>query len=123
MTKLTERVRIEATELVRVQLSPDCKRLLLTLRDQAGQSISLSLPANCANAILTAMPRQIDSGAVHPLDSWNMTRAENGQDFLLTLRTPEGLAISFTTKPWQFEAMATIATHGGACRPLARKLH
>jgi len=33
---------------------------------------------------------------------------------VLTLRTPQGLAISFTAKSFQLEAMATIATYGRA---------
>ena len=32
---------------------------------------------------------------------------------ILTLRTPEGMAISFTVKPWQVQGMATIATYSG----------
>jgi hypothetical protein len=43
-----------------------------------------------------------------------MDRAGNGQELVLTLRTPEGIAVSFTTKPWQLEGMATIATYGNA---------
>jgi hypothetical protein len=49
-----------------------------------------------------------------------MGPGENGQDLVLTLRTPQGLAISFATKPWQVEGMATIATDGRA-RPATGK--
>ena len=52
-----------------------------------------------------------------------MVLAENGQDLLLTLRTADGLAISFTTKPWQVEGMATIAAHGITRRTLAKSVH
>jgi hypothetical protein len=49
--------------------------------------------------------------------------AENGQDLLLTLRTPEGVAMSFTLKPWQVEGMATIATYASAQRSQPKTLH
>jgi hypothetical protein len=52
-----------------------------------------------------------------------MSAADNGQDLLLTLRTPEGLAISFTLKLWQIEGMATIATYGGTNRVQPKTMH
>jgi hypothetical protein len=103
---------IDATELIGVRLSSDGKLLRLRLRDQGGRTIAMSLPASWLNTIQNALPRQIDSGAVYPLDSWSMDRAEGGLDLVLTLRTPEGLTVSFLAKPWQVEGMATIATYG-----------
>jgi len=122
-TSLTERVRIDATELLDVRLSSDRTRLLLRFRDRSGQSVSLSLPTACLNTMMTAMPQQIETGTVHPLDTWTMGPGENGEDLVLTLRTPQGLAISFTAKPFQVEAMATIATYGRGHLPTAKSIH
>jgi hypothetical protein len=47
----------------------------------------------------------------------------NGQDLILTLRTPEGQAVSFAMKPWQIEGMATIATYGNASGTSAGPVH
>ena len=96
---------------------------MLNLLDDTGQRISLSLPANCLNAVLAVAPRHTEPGAVHKLDTWNMGMAENGQDLVLTLRTPEGLAISFALKPWQVEGMATIAAYGSSHRGQPKSLH
>ena len=98
-------------------------QVVRALLDEAGQNVSLSLPADCLNALLSVVPRHAEPGAVHKLDSWNMALAENGQDLLLTLRTPEGLAISFALKPWQVEGMATIATYGSSQRPPPKVIH
>jgi hypothetical protein len=49
--------------------------------------------------------------------------AENGQDLLLTLRTPEGMVISFTLRHWQVEGMATVATYGSAQRAQPKTVH
>lgn len=96
---------------------------MLTLLDATGQKVSLSLPARCLNAVLSVVPRHTEPGAIHKLDTWNMGVAENGQDLLLTLRTAEGLAVSFTLKPWQVEGMATIATYGSSHRPQPKIMH
>jgi hypothetical protein len=82
-----------------------------------------SLPASCLNAVLSVVPRSAASDVVHQLDSWSMGVAENGQDLLLMLRTPEGAAISFTLKPWQVEGMATIAIYGSAQRSQPKTMH
>jgi hypothetical protein len=42
---------------------------------------------------------------------------------ILTLRTPEGMAISFTVKPWQVQGMATVATYGSTREPPNRSIH
>jgi hypothetical protein len=120
---LPERVRIDATELTEAQLSADGTRVILTMLDDAGRRISLSLPANCLNAVLSAAPRNAELGDVHRLDSWTMRAADGGRDLLLTLRTPEGAAISFTLKPWQVEGMATIATYGNRHRTQPKVVH
>jgi hypothetical protein len=95
----------------------------LTFLDREGQKISLSLPTNCLNTVISTLPGRANPGEIHKLDSWTMGVADNGQDLLLTLRTPEGLAISFTLKPWQIEGMATIATYGSSNRVQPKTMH
>jgi hypothetical protein len=120
---LADRVKIDANQLTEARLSGDGTRVILALLDESGEKISLSLPVNCLNTVLSAAGRQAEPETVHKLDSWNMGVAENGQDLLLTLRTPEGMAISFTLKPWQVEGMATIATYGNAQRLQPKNVH
>jgi hypothetical protein len=120
---VTDTVKIDASQLAEVRLSADATRVTLTLLDDTKQKIQLSLPVDCLNAVVSAVPRRAEPEAVHRLDSWSMGVAENGRDLLLTLRTPEGAAISFALKPWQVEAMATIATYGNAQRLPPKLLH
>ena len=44
---MTGRSRIDTAQLDGVRLSPDGSRLVLLLRDTAGQKVSVSLPTNC----------------------------------------------------------------------------
>jgi hypothetical protein len=120
---LVDKVKVDADQLTEVRLSTDGARLNMDLLDSNGQKVSLSLPTRCLNAMLSMIPRHAKPGSVHKLDSWNMGVAENGQDLLLTLRTPEGVAMSFTLKPWQVEGMATIATYASAQRSQPKTLH
>ena len=114
---------IEATELTALGVSTDGKHLRLRVRDQNGQSVSLSLPVCWLNSLLSVLPHPGPTGTMHPLDSWSMDRIGNGQELVLTLRTPEGQAVSFAMKPWQIEGMATIATYGTSSRPAGPTVH
>jgi hypothetical protein len=119
---MTDRSRIDA-ELDGARLSPDGSRLILLLRDTAGQKVSLSLPTNCLNTVLTAAPQPAAPGTVHAVETWNMVPGEKGQDTILTLCTPEGMAVSFTLKPWQIQGMATVATFGSMRETSNRSIH
>jgi hypothetical protein len=114
---------INATELLGLRLSADGRCLRLRIRDQNGRALSLSLPVCWLNAMLTALPRTTGVDTVHALDSWSMDRLNNGQDLVLTLRTPEGQSVSFAMKPWQVEGMATIATYGTSGRSSQTTVH
>jgi DNA topoisomerase IB len=114
---------IDATELIDIRVSPDGTQLRLRLRDQSGQSLTFSLPASWLNAMLSALPASTGAAMVHPLDSWSMDRAPDSQDLVLTLRTPEGQAVSFAMKPWQVEGMATIASYGKPGRTAGTTIH
>jgi hypothetical protein len=110
---MTERSRIDA-ELDGVRVSPDGSRLILLLREAAGQKVALSLPTSCVGEVLAAAPHQAEGHTVHSVATWNMSPAGNGRDMVLTLCTPEGIVMSFTIQSWQAQGMATIATYGAA---------
>jgi hypothetical protein len=114
---------IEGKELIGVTVSGDGKQLRLRVRDQEGKTVSFSLPARWLNEMLNALPYAAVGDTVHPLGSWSMDRSVDGQDLVLTLRTPEGQAVSFSLKPWHVEGMATIAAYGSVDRPHVGTIH
>jgi len=120
---MNERCRIDAAELDGVRLSPDGTCVILLMRDAAGQKISLSLPRRCISTVLTAAPRPTEAGMPHSVDVWNMSVAENGQDMVVTFCTRDGMVMSFTIKPWQVQAMATVATHSVTRDDPTRSVH
>jgi hypothetical protein len=119
---MTGRSRIDTAQLDGVRLSPDGSRLPAAARYGGAEGLRL-LPTNCLNSVLTAVPHPVEPDTVHSVDTWNMSRAGNDQDITLTLRTPEGMAISFTIKRWQVQGMATVATYGGTHEPASRSVH
>jgi hypothetical protein len=119
---MTDHSRIDA-DLDGVRVSPDGLRLILLLRDAAGQKVSLSLPRTCVSAVMSATPRPVEAGTVHAVETWNMSLAKNGQDMILTFCTADGLVMSFTIKSWQAQAMATVATYGTTRDSASRSLH
>ena len=120
---MSDRGRIDA-DLDCVRLSPDGSRLILLLRDAAGEKVSLSLPLSSVNAVLSAAPQPAEPvGAVHSVASWNMTLAENREDMILTFCTPEGVVTSFTIKSWQAQGMATVANYGTTRETVSRSVH
>jgi hypothetical protein len=119
---MTENSRIDA-DLDDVRLSPDGLRLILLLRDTAGQKVSLSLPTRCLNAVLNVAPSPVAADTVHSVETWVMSPVQNGSDMILTLCTPEGMVMSFTIKSWQAESMATVATHVSTRHSVGRSVH
>jgi hypothetical protein len=109
--------------MTEARLSEDGRRVHLTLVDAGGEKVLLSFPTGCLNTVLSTVPRRPDPDTVHRLDSWSMDTSDNGQELILTLRTPEGLGVSFVLKSWQVEGMATIATYGKAGSPQPRIVH
>lgn len=102
---------IEAIELLSVCPMEDGHRVRLRVRGRDGGIQSLAIPANWLNDLVNAAPHPALDGAARPLASWSMQAATDG-DLLLTLRTAEGEAFSFTVKPWQAQGIGTLATHG-----------
>lgn len=120
---MTARSRIDAAELEDVRLSSDGQRLILLLRDAGGQQTALSLPTASLNRVFTAVPCRTPHGTVHALDAWRMTQADNGQDFVLTLSSADGLTASFQMKPWQAEGMATVVTYSRTRHSVSGSIH
>jgi hypothetical protein len=124
-TSLSGPLRIDASELSHVEITQDGQRICLRVRDGAGQAASMSLPIDCLNAVLMAVPRtdkDLLAGAadqVYRVDSWSLGQDEAG--LVLNLHLPDGTKIAFGMKPWQLTAIASLA---GSAAPAGRgRLH
>lgn len=102
---------IDAVELISVRPLGSGNRLRLRVRGRDGSIRSVAIPAKWLNDIVEAAPHPLLDGAALPVASWSM-QATNEGNLLLTLRTPEGQAFSFTVKPWQAQGIGTLASYG-----------
>ncbi len=124
-TPLSGPLRIDASELHHIEISRDGQRICLCVRDDAGRAASMSLPIDCLNTVLTAVPRtdkDLLAGAadqVYRVDSWSLARDEAG--LVLQLHLPDGSKIAFGMKSWQLTAMASLASASPAA--LGSRLH
>ena len=106
-------VRIDASGLDHVEITQDGQRVCRRVRDGEGRAASLSLPIDCLNTLLMAVPRtsqDLVAGAadqVYRVDSWSL--GQDGAGLVLTLHLPDGAKIAFGMKPWQLSAMASLA--------------
>lgn len=120
---MADRRRVDAVDLVHAWLSDDGQRLHLKLLERDGRTITISVPLVCLTTILMSVPQKIDPDEAPTLAAWTMTPAGNGDDLVLTLRTPDGRSVSFLTRRSQIEGMATIATHSQPARPAVKRVH
>lgn len=86
------------------------------MRDPCGGAVSVSLPVESLNTVLTALPRTANdllaggTDQVFTLDSWSLGQDQHG--LVLTFHLPDGAKIAFAAKPWQLTAMASLAGQG-----------
>jgi len=121
-----QRLRVEATDLVRAEITDDGDRVLLTLADAGGGTVVLSLPASCLGDIMAAVPRhlpQAAAGTVHRVHSWCLEASAGAPDLTLTLQTPEGRAAAFHLTHGQVAAMATLANYGALSATIAKAIN
>jgi hypothetical protein len=120
---MTSKTAIEAVDLVGVRLSDDGWFVRAYFADKEGQTVSLTLPTECLSMLASVVPNRLDPDTVHVLHAWSMDHTANGEDLVLTLRTPDARTVSFLTKPWQVKGMATIATWSEANPAVLKPVH
>jgi hypothetical protein len=95
----------------------------LHVRDGAGEPATLVLPTQCLNQLLMSIPKMIQVAIrnryrddslrlVHPLQDFNVEQGKRNsagtEQFILTLQTSEGFAVSFSATENQLAALVTV---------------
>ena len=97
-------------------VSHDGSRVRLGFADHDGKSCRIDLPMEAMSALLLTLPRILQCALearndgsdriVHPLGGWQLERAAEPGELILTLRTSEGFEVAFAMAPDQLAAMA-----------------
>ncbi len=117
------RRRIRLAEFVRAEPCADGEMLELTLLDQDGEALVLSLPLQCLGEVLAGLPAGADppAGEARNVKSWRIEPAPTG--LLLVLLTSEGQSTAFHISRGQIAAMATLTEYGGLCAQTRRLMN
>ena len=117
---------IHAAALTTFDVDPDGRHVRINVRDTTGQLATLVLPAASANQLLMTLPLMVQTALrrtygdeslrlVHSLDAFKLEAgelsAERGQQFILTLRTEDGFAVSFAASEDTLSGVARSIFH------------
>jgi hypothetical protein len=107
------RRRFGLAEFVRAEPCADGETLELTLLDQEGEVLVLSLPLPCLGELLAGLPAGADppAGQARDVKSWRIEPAAMG--LRLVLLTADGQTAAFHISRGQIAAMATLTAYGG----------
>jgi hypothetical protein len=97
---------IRATQLTTFDVAPDGETFSLHLVDEAARPATLVLPSDCLNSLIMTLPdmlrrslhlryRDDSIRMVYPVGSWDVEGAPVPGAVIVTLRTPDGFAVSF----------------------------
>jgi hypothetical protein len=96
--------------------------VMLEFRDEDGRSVSVRLTFEHAQSIAMTLPRlltlavkaqtgQDSARYVFPLGEWLLEGVEGEQSFILTLKTPDGFAVSFRMPPAASKSLGWSLQH------------
>lgn len=98
---------IHGKQLTPFGVAPDGESFALHMTDEAAQPVSLILPSDCLSGLLMSLPEIIarclrlrfgepSLRVVYPVERWDVERSPVPGRVVVTLRTPDGFAISFS---------------------------
>jgi hypothetical protein len=98
--------RIDVRKLIRFETADDGSSIEMLVQDSAGRSASLSFPIECLTSLIMTLPGMVTSALQHrqkdptlrvvfPLQEFDVELSSNLDTRILTLKTPDGFAVSF----------------------------
>src|SRR5262245_62139443 len=109
---------IRGTRLTTFDVTPDGESFALNMRDDQGRQATLVLPSDCLNELMMTLPEMVRRSLqarfrdpsmriVYPMGSWNVEGSVVPGSVVVTLRTPDGFAVSFGVPPVELFRMWT----------------
>ncbi|HTR01207.1 MAG TPA: hypothetical protein VMH83_14500 [Candidatus Acidoferrum sp.] len=113
--------QIEAAALTTFDVHPDGTHVRINVEDSQGMPAALTLPAGCLNQLMMTLPRIAEEALrkthhndtlrlVHPLTCIDLEFGNKGSDgqqqFIMTLETTGGFAVSFVTSESELTDLA-----------------
>ncbi len=119
-----ETVRVSA--LTTSEVGEGGAEIRLSMLDEAGRQVTLEFPAGLAASLILTLPhlmerclQQVRGAAtrlVFPMQCWALEGACETENFILTLRTPDGFSVAFAVSKDDARGLAeALQTH---CPPV-----
>ena len=97
---------IRGQRLTTFDVTPDGESFSLNVTDDKDRPATLVLPSDCLNELMMTLPEMVRRSlqarfhdasmrVVYPVGSWNVEPSINPASVVVTLRTPDGFAVSF----------------------------
>jgi len=102
-------------------VTPDGESFSLNVTDDEGRPATLVLPSECLNELMMTLPEMVRRSlqarfrdpslrVVYPVGSWTVDRSIGPGRVVVTLRTPDGFAVSFGIPAEELFRMWTQST-------------
>ena len=119
--------RINVRKLHRFETAEDGSSIELLVEDVAGRPASLSFPTECLTSLIMTLPAMVTSAiqqrrkdptsrVVFPLEQFVIELGSDQATRILTLKTPDGFAVSFGLSEDQCRSMGCDALEGAGIR-------
>src|SRR5262245_61705089 len=116
---------IRGVELTTFDVTPGGESVSIHVTDDQGRPATLVLPSECLHALQMTLPEMVRRAlqarfpdqamrVVYPLGSWTLERSHEPGTVIVTLRTPDGFAVSFGLSPLELLQMWTHTTSTGS---------
>jgi hypothetical protein len=109
---------IRGHRLTTCDVAPDGETVSIHVADEHAHPATLELSADCLNSLIMSLPNAMQRSIalrygdaslrlVYPLGGWELQASPIPGLLVLTVRTPDGFAVSFTVAPLDLLRMAT----------------
>jgi hypothetical protein len=113
-------IRIEVRKLTRFETAEDGSSIEMLVEDTAGRPSSLCFPIDSLTSLIMTLPRMVTSAlqqrqkdptlrVVFPLQQFDLELSSNLATRILTLKTPDGFAVSFSLNADQSRGLGRAA--------------
>lgn len=127
--QMVDKVRVAA--LTTSEVGEGGTEIRLCMRDEAGREVTLEFPAALAASLILTLPRLMErcvqqlrgdaTRLVFPMQCWALEGADETENFILTLRTPDGFSVAFAVSKDDARGLAeALQTHCPAIEVPAR---
>lgn len=118
---------IDVRKLNRFETADNGSSIKILVEDAAGRPVSLSFPIECLTSLIMTLPGMVTAAVQHqqkdptlrvtfPLEQFEVELSPDLETRILTLRTPDGFAVSFSLSEEQCRGIGCAGVERAGAR-------